>query len=173
MKLSRTLRLTLLVLVLCSTVGCDQTTKHFARKTLDPLNTITLMGGIGELRLAENSGAFLSLGAALPKTVRTWVFTLATGGGLLGLLAYLLIRPPSHGLAFAGLALILAGGVSNLIDRLARQGLVTDFITMRWGPFQTGVFNIADVTVMLGMGLLILTYRKQRSHSEAAPKTIK
>lgn len=171
MNLSRSLRIVFLLLALCGTVGCDQATKHLARKTLDPFDSITLMGGLGELRLAENPGAFLSLGAALPKAVRTWAFTLVTGGGLLGLLAYLVLRPPSHWLAFAGLTLILAGGLSNLIDRLARQGSVTDFITLRWGSLQTGVFNIADVTVMFGLVLLVLAHRKRRTHTVSAPKT--
>jgi signal peptidase II len=63
--------------------------------------------------------------------------------------------------------LVLAGGTSNLIDRITRAGNVTDFITLRLGPFQTGIFNVADVIIMMGIGLLIFAaVRPQReSHS--------
>ena len=43
-----------------------------------------------------------------------------------------------------------------------RRGLVTDFIMLRFGPFQTGIFNVADVIVMMGVGLLVFTFWKQR-----------
>lgn len=163
MKISHWHRLILLLIVLGGTVGCDQTTKHIARTKLNKTDSVLLMGGRGELRLAENSGAFLSLGASLPKATRTIVFTLITGIGLLGLLTYLLLHPQLHWLAFIGLSLIVAGGGSNWIDRLTRQGLVTDFITLRWGALQTGVFNVADVLVMCGVGLLLFACRKQSS----------
>lgn len=163
MKLSRCFRLFFLLLVLGGTVGCDQTTKHFARTKLSQFDSVVLLGGLGELRLAENPGAFLSLGASLPKALRTLVFILVTGIGLLGLLTYLLLRPLLHRWAFVGLTLVVAGGGSNWIDRLTRQGLVTDFITLHWGSFQTGVFNVADVLVMFGIGLLFFAYRKQPS----------
>ena len=157
MNLSRSIRLVILLLVLGGTVGCDQTTKHIARTKLNPFDSIMLMGGLGELRLAENSGAFLSLGASMSGAMRTLVFTVASGIGLLALFVYLLLRPRWHGLAFAGLALVLAGGASNLIDRITRNGLVTDFLTLRFGPLHTSVFNIADVLVMLGIMLFVLS----------------
>lgn len=162
MNPSRPLRIAILLIVLGGTVGCDQTTKHLARTKLDPFDPIMLLDGLGELRLAENPGAFLSLGAALSPQMRTGLFSICASLGLLGLLIYLLTRPQTHWFAFIGLALVLAGGVGNLIDRLTRQGAVTDFITLRWGPFQTGVFNVADMAVLLGMGLFIwAAFRKQ------------
>jgi len=155
MKPLRPLRLLVLLFVLCGTVGCDQTTKHFARTKLNPFDSVMLLGGFGELRLAENPGAFLSLGDTMPPAMRMLVFTGGAGTGLLTMLIYLLFRPGLPWLSFAGISAVLAGGLGNLIDRILRHGLVTDFITLHCGPFHTGVFNIADVLVMIGMALLV------------------
>ena len=157
MNLSRSIRLIILLLVLGGTVGCDQTTKHIARKKLNQFDTVMVLGGLGELQLAENSGAFLSLGDSLPQAIRTLVFTFAAGIGLLAMFVYLLLRPRWHWLAFFGIAFVMAGGASNLIDRITRNGLVTDFLTLRCGPLHTGVFNVADVFVMLGIVLFVLS----------------
>jgi len=138
-----------------------------ARANLNRFDSITLFHGLGELRLAENPGAFLNLGAALPSSVRTVVFTLGVGAGLVGLCGYLAGRTRLNRLAFAGLALIVAGGMSNFIDRIARDGLVTDFIMLRFGPFHTGIFNMADLAVMIGMGLLAFALWKQRRSTAA------
>jgi hypothetical protein len=51
---------------------------------------------------------------------------------------------------FLGLALMVAGGLSNLVDRLFQSGAVTDFMVLRLGPLHTGVFNLADVGIVLG-----------------------
>jgi len=50
-----------------------------------------------------------------------------------------------------------------LIDRVTRQGLVTDFMVLRVGPFQTGVFNVADVMVMIGVALLAWSLWSRRN----------
>jgi signal peptidase II len=157
------LRIATLLLILGCTVGCDQATKHLARANLNQVDSITVFHGFGELRLAENPGAFLSLGAALPASVRTAVFTLAAGAGLVGLSGYLAGRTRRRWMTFAGLALVAAGGMSNCVDRIMRDGLVTDFITLRFGLFQTGIFNVADMVVMAGVGLLAFAFWKHGS----------
>src|ERR1039457_4624225 len=155
----RAIRLGVALLVLLGTVGCDQATKHFARTGLSQLASQALPGGFVELQLAENPGAFLSLGASLPATVRGALLTLAVGLGLAILLAYLLGGARLRRLSFLGLALILAGGTSNLVDRLARHGLVTDYIVIRAGPFHTGIFNGADLALMAGALMLVPSVR--------------
>lgn len=81
MTLTRKLRLALLLSVLLCAVGCDQTSKHFARAELGPFGFVTLPGGFGELRLAENPGSFLSLGASLPEPWRLGLLTIGVGVG--------------------------------------------------------------------------------------------
>ena len=140
-------------LILASTAGCDQATKHLARTGLSQVGSAILPGGVVELTLAENPGAFLSLGASVPPPVRAWI-SLGVGLGLTCLLVYLLRSASLRWPSFLGFALIWAGGMSNLIDRFARHGLVTDFILVRLGPVHTGIFNLADLAIVSGILVL-------------------
>lgn len=133
---------------------------------MGPPDSFALCGGLMELKLAENPGAFLSLGALLPNPFRFILFTLGAGAGLIVLAAYLVSRARLEAWRFIGLSLVLAGGMSNLLDRLFRHGLVTDFITLRVGPFHTGVFNSADVLLVMGVGVIVYTFRKRVSQAK-------
>jgi signal peptidase II len=153
-------RLAILITILAVTVGCDQTSKHLARTHLGPRDSIELPGGIGELTLAENPGSFLSLGAALPPSWRMALLTVGVGVGLLCLFIYLARNSRLQWIAFVSLALIWAGGTSNFIDRVTREGHVTDFVILRAGPVHTGVFNGADVLIVAGFLGLACSLRK-------------
>ncbi len=160
--LSRKLRIALVAGVLLGTVGCDQTSKHLARTLLSHERSVTLPGKVVELQLAENPGSFLSIGAFLPNPARFVVFTGGVGIGLTALAAYLTGRARIGIARFLSLALVLAGGTGNLLDRVLRHGLVTDFAVIHIGPFHTGVFNLADVLIMTGAGILVCTFHKSR-----------
>jgi signal peptidase II len=152
------IRLVVLFVILACTAGCDQTTKHFARTSLSQTGSVTLPGSFIQFTLAENPGAFLSLGASLPQTARS-ALAVGLAVGLAFLLVYLVRTLSLRWLCFFGLALIWAGGVSNLVDRFLRHGLVTDFMVFRVGPIHTGVFNVADFAVVVGMVLLVACSR--------------
>jgi signal peptidase II len=163
---SRIVRLVALAFVLTCTVGCDQTSKHIARAHLGSLGPIQLPGGFGELRLAENPGSFLSLGESLPLPCRFAVFTILVGLGLVGLFLYLSRNTSTNWPFFIGLSLVWSGGVSNLIDRVARQGRVTDFVFIQVGPLHTGIFNLADLMVLMGITIAVYSFCR----SNHAPK---
>jgi len=172
MHFSRKIRLFILLLILGCAAGCDQTSKHLARSGLDHFGSVTLPGGFGELRLAENPGSFLSFGDSLPKPWRLALFTVGTGVCLLGLFAYL-VGTRLGRCHFMGLALIWVGGTSNLIDRVTRHGLVTDFVIIRIGPLHTGVFNAADVMIVAGLAVLIYHHWKQTMQLVINAKTLR
>ncbi len=174
MPISHKFRLTILLLALICTVGCDQASKRIARSELGDQGSITLPGGFGELRLAENPGSFLSLGDSLPERLRLRLFTIGIGVGLIGLLVYLAAGCRLRWLSFGGLALVWAGGTSNWIDRLTRHGHVSDFILLRAGPFHTGIFNVADVVIMIGITLLIydLWWRRHKQVLKQSTKDL-
>ena len=72
------------------------------------------------------------------------------------------IRLGWTGLAAVGTCLYLAGGMSNLADRVIR-GSVIDFLNIGLGPIRTGIFNVADVAIMLGVSLIVVgLYREER-----------
>jgi signal peptidase II len=56
-------------------------------------------------------------------------------------------------------ALFIAGGVSNWIDRVV-HGSVVDFLNVGIGPIRTGVFNVADMAIMLGAVIVVIGFRR-------------
>ena len=157
MPCSRARQLLLLAALVLSTVGCDQATKHVARQALASGSSRSFLGGLVHFTLAQNSGGFLSLGDALSPRLRLFIFTVATSASLVAaLVALVRSRPSFKSRAGFGLALLAAGGLGNLIDRLSQQGLVTDLCILRIGALHTGVFNVADVAIVLGVALIII-----------------
>ena len=144
------------VLVLLCCVGCDQATKAAARAHLAAGAVHSFLGDTFRLELAQNPGAFLSLGARLPPALRYEGFTIAVGGLVAALLVWALGARQLHWRTRLALALIGAGGLGNLIDRIRFAGVVTDFLNLGVGPLRTGIFNVADAVLMAGLiGLLV------------------
>lgn len=157
--LSRGYRLTLVSLVLAGTVGCDQASKQLAIAHLRDEPAQRFLGGIFRLVFAENPGAFLGLGGRLPPSVRFGLLTIGVGLILLVGLLYLVKSQRLGRSHLVALALAVGGGLSNWYDRLVNDGRVVDFMVLGIGPVRTGVFNVADIAIMLGVGLLILGMR--------------
>ena len=145
----------LFVLVVCA--GCDQATKSIARQTLSGMPAQTLAAGLVRLEYTENPGAFLSLGAKLSDDARFWIFTVMVSLLLIGLLVFAFrMSPHTPFLIILAIALIVGGGLSNLIDRLLNEGRVVDFMQLGIGPLRTGVFNVADVAIMGGLAVMLV-----------------
>jgi signal peptidase II len=70
--------------------------------------------------------------------------------------------------ALVGLSLFVAGGASNLADRVAR-GSVIDFLNVGLGPLRTGIFNVADMAVLLGLFILAIAQARSDKRPHAAP----
>jgi len=141
---------TVVSLITLTCVGFDQSTKFAAKRFLAPNGFISFAGDIFRLQYAENTGAFLSLGASLSDLWRQLFFTALVGMFLLGLLGFLLLNRSLPGFAVHCLSWIFAGGASNLIDRIAYDGRVVDFLNVGIGPLRTGIFNIADMAITFG-----------------------
>ncbi len=138
-------------------VVADQATKAVARAYLVGREPIVLAGGAVRLAYGENAGAFLGLGAELPPAVRTLLFGVFAAVLLAAVTAYVFTASRLRSLDVAAGALLVAGGVGNLIDRALHQGRVIDFVVLRVGPLRTGVFNLADVFVMAGAGWFLVS----------------
>lgn len=150
-------KIALLALLILGSVGCDQVTKVAARQHLDGRGTLSYLGDTFRLTYAENSGAFLGLGSSLPEEVRIVLFVVMVGLFLTALTVWLLRRSGSlSSLALLASGLLLGGGIGNLIDRVAFDGRVTDFMNLGIGSLRTGIFNMADVWIMVGMALMVL-----------------
>jgi signal peptidase II len=147
------MRLVLLAVV-ATTIGCDQVSKHVASTHLMDGPGRSYLGDSLRLEYSENTGAFLSLGAGLPWWARTTLFSVGTAVLLIGCVVAALTRR-SKGVALFGLWLLFAGGFSNLVDRVV-HGRVIDFLNVGIGPVRTGIFNVADMAIMLGVALLLV-----------------
>jgi signal peptidase II len=145
----------LIVLILCSCVGCDQVTKSVARNHLASSSPIHLMEGMFRLQYSENPGAFMSLGMGLPDSVRFWLLIICVGVALTGMLQFVLFSREMDRFSVIAASLIIGGGFSNLLDRLYNDGLVVDFMNAGVGSVRTGIFNLADVAIMAGSGMLV------------------
>ncbi len=153
-------RTLLIATVMFSCVGCDQVTKKLARHGLANSKPITFLHDLFRLQYTENPGAFLSLGAGSPQNVKFWVFIYFVGVFLAGMLIYLLASTDNSKARMISLALVVGGGIGNLIDRIFNEGRVIDFMNMGIGPLRTGIFNVADIAISLGAVLLCVIYFK-------------
>jgi len=150
-----------LVLTILATIGCDRVTKHVATQTLAGTAGRSYLADTVRFSYAQNTGGFLGLGSDLPPAARTAVFTGATGIALLGLIAFG-ARLNRGGWPAFGLTLFFAGSLSNWLDRLIR-GSVVDFMIVGVGPLRTGIFNVADVAILLGVAIFVTAeYRRER-----------
>ena len=146
------MRLVLLVAVV-STIGCDRVTKQVALASFSDGHVRSYLSDTIRLQYVENTGGFLGLGSDLPETMRTTLFTAMTGV-VLGVLAIIAMRYRWQGWLLASAWLVVAGGASNWIDRLVR-GSVVDFMNVGIGPLRTGIFNVADVAIMVGLATVV------------------
>lgn len=158
--------LVFLVLLFC--VSCDQYTKGIASQHL--MYSPVLSYGFDTLRLqyAENTGAFLSLGAELPGQARFWIFTVLATALLLAMCVYVFLSQQMTALMVVSISMMIGGGLSNLIDRIFNNGAVVDFINLGIGDIRTGIFNIADMVVLLGVVLLLISSRQIHGTDKAA-----
>ncbi len=154
--MTRLKHLLVVVAVLMACIGGDQATKHIAKEYLGDGRLVSLLGGTLRLEYAENSGAFLSLGASLPGHWRDYIFIAGVAIILTAILLYLLLKPSAYLIGTSALALVCGGGFSNLVDRVRYDGRVVDFLNVGLGPIRTGIFNVADMAIMAGVLLLIL-----------------
>lgn len=148
-------------------VALDQITKVFAKNNLMGQPRISYLNDFFTLTYAENDGAFLSLGTDWSPTLRLIVLTIIPGIFLVGLMVYLLRSDKLSLLENVAFALIASGGIGNIIDRIL-AGKVVDFMVMELFTWHTGVFNVADLYIMFGIGLFLVAYiRKMRKEKKA------
>lgn len=158
----RVIKTLLLLLVITTTVGCDRVTKHLATTFLAGKPDRSFLANTVRLEYAENNGGFLSIGSSLNDPLRFAIFTIATAIILIVLPVVTFKNRGSDG-QIAAISLAVAGGASNLLDRIT-QGTVVDFVSVGVGSVRTGIFNVADVAIFAGM-LMLLVSRSSRIKS--------
>jgi signal peptidase II len=162
-------RAILILLIVTACVGCDQMTKSIAKSYLLAHPSMSFLGDTFRVQYAENDGAFLSLGASLPPKTRMFIFIGGVSLFLISAFIYLIFASGIDALAVMSLSLVIGGGLSNLLDRIFYSGHVVDFLNLGLGGLRTGIFNVADLAIMLGMFLLVLGSIKSSGHKKLKP----
>jgi signal peptidase II len=186
MKLSRAWKLFIIVAVI--TLAADQATKLWARDALPTLPVgctlpddvvarkcvgvaVPVIDGFWEWRLSFNPGSafglFSSQGGAR-------VFLTIVGiAAVFGMLYMMKKARPDQKYLHWALALVAGGAVGNLVDRIY-FGVVTDFVLWRYDTHEWPVFNVADVALVAGVGLMFVDMfregklEKQKKKARAA-----
>jgi signal peptidase II len=136
----------LILLLAVLVILFDQILKLLVVNTMSLNQSIPVITNIFHITYVHNFGAAFGLLAH-----RTGFIILVTVVVVFLLLVFLRHLPKEQKLLRAALVLQLAGATGNLIDRV-RMGYVVDFFDLRVWP----VFNVADIAIVSGIGLLIL-----------------
>lgn len=139
-----------IVLMIVSVVA-DQITKYLVVANMELHESIDVIPGVFRFTYIHNDGAaFGSLDNA------RWIFMILSTVAIVAILGYLFWKKPQDKLLLSALILVSSGGIGNMIDRI-RLGYVIDFIDFCAFPkIWMWIFNVADICVCVGAGLLAL-----------------
>ena len=126
-------------------VATDQITKAMVMRSFVPGESVPILQNIFHLTYVLNPGAAFGI------LSNQRMFLLITGAALILATAYFypMLKKSDSFLRFGATA-VLSGAVANLIDRI-QTGCVVDFFDFRIWP----VFNVADISIVLGVGFMI------------------
>ena len=134
----------------------DQLVKHLVVSTMHLGQSLPVIKGIFHITYVLNPGAAFGM-----LEHQRWFFILvALAAVLLGAAFYKKLQQESF-LMRSGAGLLLGGAVGNLADRI-QSGLVVDFLDFRIWP----VFNIADIAICAGAGILIYDIWQRRNEDD-------
>ena len=144
-------------------VAADLISKHYAFSTLmdRPDQSATVIDGLLKISLSTNPGIVFGIDAP------TWAVLSATALAVVAVVMLFATSLPRQRMLHAALAMVLAGAVGNAYDRLfsrvtfpgdlaARVGQVRDFIDVHIYGYHWPTFNVADILLVVGVGLILL-----------------
>lgn len=131
-------------------ISIDQITKQMVVKHLSWFEVQPLIPHLNFVHM-KNTGAAFSMFNTAP----VWVFAALGVAVSVAIIVWMRRNPSGQTLVATALALILGGALGNVIDRVTR-GAVVDFVDFYWGTWHFAAFNVADMAISLGAGLMIL-----------------
>ena len=148
-------------------LGADLFTKYYISANFVYGESVPFIKGFIDLQFIENSGSAWGMLRG-----KTWILLTVTVIVMLVLITFLLKYGKRNKLLIWAVSLVISGGMGNLIDRIFRGGKVVDFLHFEFFP-SFPIFNIADISVVVGAGLLILyfiidTVKESKNNKEKA-----
>ena len=143
-----------LVAIVASVVALDLITKLWIQRTFRLYEQVEVIGDYVRLTYIYNPGAAFGIHVGEYSRV---VFLVLSLGALIALAAMYWTTPLYDRIRLSSIALICAGALGNLIDRVRSHRGVVDFLDVGIGTVRWPVFNVADMAVTIGAILLALS----------------
>ncbi len=125
----------------------DQIIKFFVSANLKEIGSVSVIDNLLSFTYAENNGVAFGSFAG-----NRWIFVVLTTALIAAILIYMFKKKPKSKLFYASVALVIGGGIGNLIDRIF-YGYVIDYISLSFFP---PVCNFADYCITVGTVLLMV-----------------
>jgi len=134
----------------------DQAVKGYVVKEIPLGGMRRFIPKVVSLTYLKNSGAAFSM-----LENQQWFFTIITLIAMGAAFVYIYRHIKGSLWLLLGLTLIISGGIGNFIDRV-RQGFVVDMFHLDFMNF--AIFNVADIYLTIGVGLLLIYLLREESH---------
>lgn len=142
----------------------DQVTKSWAASVVRIEGDRAVIPGLLNFAYAQNTGVAFSMLDGYGDAGRWGLSVIAMVAAML--VVYFFWRTPrTDDRVLGALALLLAGIVGNVVDRV-RFGFVIDFIDVQFGNWHYPTFNVADMAICIGAGLLVIDMFFAKRESE-------
>lgn len=151
----------LAVILIIAVAAADQLTKYLVVANMELGDSIKIIPGVFNFTYVQNTGAAFG-----SMSEHRWIFMILSTVAIVAIIVYIFWKKPQSKLLLSSLILITGGGVGNMIDRIFRVGhdvsgeayhYVVDFLDFCAFPsIWMWIFNVADVCVCVGAGLLAL-----------------
>ncbi len=123
-----------------------------------------VVDGFWDWRLSMNPGSAFGLFSS--QDFARVLLSLVGIGAVIGMIYMLRKARPDQRILHWALALVAGGAVGNLIDRIY-YGVVTDFILWHYHQHEWPVFNVADIVLVVGVGLMFIDIQKENRREKA------
>jgi signal peptidase II len=143
--------------------GCAIPEDLIARKCQGLAQTV--VDGYWDWRLSMNPGSAFGFLAGQGALAR-WFFTLVGIGAVIAMVFMLRKARPDQKVLHWALGLVIGGALGNLIDRIW-FGVVTDFVLWHVHEHEWPVFNVADVALVVGVGLMFIDIQKENKRNKS------
>ncbi|WP_299110749.1 signal peptidase II [uncultured Winogradskyella sp.] len=148
-----------ITLLIVFNIAIDQITKVIVRNNMiqGARGQIDVIKDYFQLIWVENKGAFLGMGSDINPTLRLIFLLILPTIVLLYVIYYIIKTKELDRLSLIAFCCIIGGGIANVFDRIV-FGEVTDFFFIKiTETIKTGIFNVADLSVTIGMIMLLFS----------------
>lgn len=128
----------------------DQVIKNIVLKTIELGEIISVIPNFFFITSVKNTGGAWSI-----LNNHTFILTLISFACIIFLNQYLAKKNTFNKIEVSYYGLIMGGMIGNFIDRLLYEGVI-DFLGFKFGNYQFPIFNIADIAIVIGVGLVLI-----------------